>query len=216
VTTDPVAQVARWALGAAGPGRFRLGVDGVDGAGKTTFGRALAAALGVAGRPATSVPADRFLHPRAVRHARGRHDPLGFYRDSYDDAALVRDLLVPFGPGGDGWYRTASLDLATDRPVAPEPVRAADDEVLVLDGLFLQRPAVRARLDAVVFLDVPFATTYRRMAERDGCDPDPEHPANRRYRLGQQLYLDEHRPAEVADLVVTRTGGVRRPQRRGA
>lgn len=209
MTTDAVTQVAGWVLATAGAGRFRLGVDGVDGAGKTTFGRALAAALGAAGRPATSVPADAFLHPRAVRHARGRHDPLGFYRDSYDDAALVRDLLVPFGPGGDGWYRTVSHDLATDRPLAPEPVQAADDEVLVLDGLFLQRAAVRAQLDAVVFLDVPFATTYRRMAERDGCDPDPEHPANRRYRQGQQLYLDEHRPAEVADLLVTATGTVR-------
>lgn len=138
----------------------------------------------------------------------------GFYRDSYDDDALVRDLLVPVGPGGDGWYRTASLDLATDRPVAPAPVQASADEVLVLDGLFLQRPAVREHLDAVVFLDVPFTTTYERMAVRDGCDPDPGHPANRRYRQGQQLYLDEHRPHRTADLVVTEDGAVRAGQDR--
>lgn len=140
----------------------------------------------------------------------------GFYRDSYDDDALVRGLLVPVGPIGDGWYRTASLDLATDRPVAPAPVQASVDEVLVLDGLFLQRPSVRVHLDAVVFLDVPFSTTYRRMSLRDGCDPDPDHPANRRYRQGQQLYLDKRRPADRADLVVTEDGEVHQPQRRGA
>lgn len=212
--SEAATLVAGWVLATAGTGRFRLGVHGVDGSGKTTFGHDLASALRRAGRPATSVSADGFLHPRAVRYARGRHDPEGFYRDSYDDAALVDRLLGPFGAGGDGRYRTASLDLAADRPVRPAALQAGNDGLLVLDGMFLQRPAVRAHLDAVVFLEVPFSSTYRRMALRDGCDPDPDHPTNRRYRQGQQLYLDEHRPAQAADLVVDEEGAVRRPQDR--
>ena len=40
-----------------------------------------------------------------------------------------------------------------------------------------------------MFLDVPFDETFRRMAVRDGCPPDPADPANARYLEGQRLYL---------------------------
>ncbi|GMA84902.1 hypothetical protein GCM10025868_01520 [Angustibacter aerolatus] len=62
--------------------------------------------------------------------------------------------------------------------------------------------SLRPRWDRSVWLDVPFATTYARMARRDGCDPDPLHPANRRYLEGQRIYLREHHPERLADVVV--------------
>ena len=40
------------------------------------------------------------------------------------------------------------------------------------------------------------------MAQRDGSDPDPMAPANRRYREGQELYVKESRPRQSADVVV--------------
>ena len=46
------------------------------------------------------------------------------------------------------------------------------------------------------------AETFARMAVRDGCPADPDHPANARYRDGQLLYLTETDPAARADLVV--------------
>lgn len=200
-TTLPDGLVAQ--VLALHPGRrCRVGIDGVDGAGKTTLAAALAAAVRAAGRPAVQVSEDGFHRPAAQRHARGRHDPEGFYRDSYDDDALLRHLLGPFGPGGGGRHLTAVHDVASDRPVAPSWRQAAEDEVLVLDGIFLQRSGLDGALDLVVFLDVPFGETFRRMAGRDGCDPDPDHPANRRYRRGQQLYLDERHPARRAHVVV--------------
>jgi uridine kinase len=185
------------------PGRrVRVGVDGVDGAGKTTLAAALAEAVRGRGRTAVHVSEDGFHRPATGRHARGRDDPEGFYRDSYDDDALLRELLRPFGPGGDGRYADAVHDVVTDRPVPPVRRTAAPDEVLVLDGIFLQRAALEGCFDLVVLLDVPWAETYRRMALRDGCPPDPDHPANRRYRQGQQLYLDERDPVAGADVVL--------------
>lgn len=183
--------------------RCRVGIDGVDGSGKTTLATALATAVSTRGRPAVAVSEDGFHRPAVERHARGRHDPEGFYRDSYDDHALVTQLLSPFGRGGDGRYLAGVRDVAVDRPLPHLWQQAAADEVLVVDGIFLQRAALDGAFDLVVFLDVPFAETFRRMAVRDGCDPDPEHPANRRYRVGQQLYLDERDPAARADLVIT-------------
>jgi uridine kinase len=183
-------------------GRWRVGVDGVDGAGKSVFASGLAAVLRERGREVVHASADDVLNPRGVRYRRGRDDPEGFYRDSVDTAALLRELLEPFGPAGTGSHRRRVHDLATDRPVDTSRTSAGPHAVLVLDGIFLQAPALTGALDLVVFLRASFAATYARMAVRDGCPPDPDHPANRRYRQGQQLYLDEIAPADRADVLV--------------
>ena len=74
--------------------------------------------------------------------------------------------------------------------------------VLVFDGIFLHRPELRDEWDISIFLDVPFAESYRRMSLRDGCSADPLAVANRRYYAGQQLYLAEVNPAAAADIVI--------------
>lgn len=83
--------------------RVLVGVDGVDGAGKTTFADRLAPLLD---RPVVRASEDDFLNPAAIRHARGRESPEGFFGDSYDLAALGRLLLDPFAAGGPFRRRT--------------------------------------------------------------------------------------------------------------
>ena len=53
-----------------------------------------------------------------------------------------------------------------------------------------------------MYLDVGFAETFARMAVRDGCSPDPTHPANARYVDGQRRYLSACRPASRATVVI--------------
>ncbi|HEX9419266.1 MAG TPA: hypothetical protein VGA81_09425, partial [Methylomirabilota bacterium] len=77
----------------------RVGIDGVDGAGKTTFADELRDRLVSSGRPLIRAGVDWFHHPKPVRYRRGRYSPEGHYRDSYDYAALRRLLLDPLGPG---------------------------------------------------------------------------------------------------------------------
>lgn len=192
-------------------GRWRVGVDGVDGTGTTVLAADLARLLRDGGREVVHAGADDFLHPRAVRYRRGRDDPEGFYRDSVDTGALRRELLEALGPAGTDRYRTRVHDLATDRPVHGPGQQAGAHAVLVVDGIFLQAPAVRPHLDLVVFLQASFPATFARMAVRDGCPPDPDDPANARYRQGQQLYLDEVDPAARADVLVD-VEDVRRPR----
>jgi uridine kinase len=183
-------------------GASRVGVDGVDGVGKTTFADALASRIGAAGVVVVRASVDGFHHPRAVRYRRGRHDPDGFYLDSYDYARMRAVLLEPFAPGADRRYRGRVHDVRTDEPM-DEPVRAApSDAVLVVDGIFLQRPELAGCFDLVVWLEAPFEVTFARMAARDASPADPAHPANRRYREGQRRYLVECSPRERADVVV--------------
>ncbi len=80
-----------------------VAIDGVDGSGKTTFTKSLAAQLNE--RPAIVIHVDDFLNPPEIRHRRGRLSPEGFWLDSYDYDALERHVLAPLRPGGNREYR---------------------------------------------------------------------------------------------------------------
>lgn len=185
-----------------GPGILRVGIDGVDGAGKTTLADKLAQVLEARGIRVIRSSIDGFHNPRAVRYVRGKDSPEGFYRDSFNIAAFKRELLDPLGPGGSGRYRKAVYDHRTDGAVDGPVEVAGRSGVLLVDGIFLHRPELRRSWDLSVFINVPFAESYSRMALRDGSDPDPAAPSNRRYCEGQKLYFAECNPQKAAMMLV--------------
>lgn len=183
---------------------LRVAVDGVDGAGKTTFADELSDTLRALGRDVIRASVDGFHHPRERRYRLGRSSPEGFYRDSYDHAALRRVLLDPLGPGGSGRYRTAVFDVDRDVPVQVPERQAPAGSVLIVDGLFLHRPELRDAWDDSVFLRVPFEVSVPRGAARGPGygSPDPQAPSNRRYIGGNRLYFSEANPERQAGVIV--------------
>ncbi len=184
---------------------MRVGIDGVDGTGKTVFADDLAATLRAAGRAVIRVSADDFHNVRAVRHRLGHDSPQGFWLDSYNYPALRNRVLAPLGPGGSRRYQAACHDLETDQRIDPPAEEAPPGAVVVLDGLFVHRDELAGIWDLSVFLDVPFAVSVARMATRDGSHPDPDHPSLARYVGGQRLYFAACQPWQRADLVVNAT-----------
>ncbi|MHA7248152.1 nucleoside/nucleotide kinase family protein [Arthrobacter tecti] len=185
---------------ACGGGRVLVGVDGVDGSGKTTFADSLAALASRDGRAVIRIGLDNFLNASAVRYRRGRDSPEGFWLDSYNYGRFREWALESLR--ADGSYREACHDLATDSSLCPPSQQAPSDCLVLIDGMFLHRDELAAVWDVSVFLDVPFTVTAERMAIRDGSDPDPEHPSMRRYVQGQRLYLGGCDPASGATFVV--------------
>jgi len=190
-------------------GRVILAVDGVDGAGKTMFADGFAEAFAEDGTAVYRASIDDFHRPRAERYARGRTSPEGFYRDSFDYPTFRRVLVDPFRDGaqtaGSTGFQLSAFDVTRDAPVDAQWVTAPRDAVLIIDGIFLNRPELRGLWDWSVWLDVPFDVTYARMAERDGCDPDPLAESNRRYYEGQFLYLRDAQPKTAASVIVDNT-----------
>jgi uridine kinase len=180
----------------------RVGIDGVDGAGKSMFGDELARVVAAAGRRVTRSSVDGFHNPRAIRYQRGRQSPEGYFSDSYNYALLKATLLDPLSPGGSGRYRSAAFDHRTDQPVSVPEAQAAPGDVLVFDGIFLHRPELRGYWDYSIFLEVDFHVSIARCAQRDGSPPDPQAPDNRRYVEGQQLYLRTCEPWRYATTVI--------------
>lgn len=190
-------------------GRVIVAVDGLDGAGKTVFADGLAEVFAETGDAVFRAGIDGFHRPRIERYARGRRSPEGFYLDSYDYPTFRRVLIDPFRDGAQTaaatGFQLAAFDVVRDAPVESQWVTAPLDAVLVVDGIFLNRPQLRDLWDWSIWLDVPFEMAFARMALRDGSDPDPDAPANARYRQGQELYLDEARPREAASVIVDNT-----------
>lgn len=192
-----------------------VGIDGVDGSGKTTFAARLATAYDDAGRRTVVVHADDFLNPRAVRYRLGRSSPEGFFLDSVDLVALRQKVLDPVRAGAQTII-AQHFDLRADSPVVSEPVGINADTVVIVEGMFLHREELNALWDYSVFLDVPFEVSVQRMAERDRSHPDPAHPSNQRYVEGQRLYLSRCGPRARAKAVVDNAGSEPRIVSEGA
>ncbi len=201
-----IAEVADAVLTTPATRFRRVGIDGIDGAGKTCFADELAEELKGRGTPVVRASVDGFRNPARTRHRRGRHSPTGFYQDSYDYGRLIRLLLDPFGPEGSGSYVREVYDWRREREVARAPELAEPGSVLVVDGIFVHRDELVQFWDYSVWLEVPFAVSVPRGAVRGyGGNPDPDAPANQRYVEGQRMYLAECNPRARASVVIDNT-----------
>lgn len=180
-----------------------VGVDGVDGVGKTVFADDLADALRAQSHQVLRIALDSFHRPRVDRYRRGRTSAEGYFRDAFDLSAFIRSVIDPLRPGGAGVVTTAVFDYRTDAPVVGDVVRVRPGDVVVVDGVFLHRDELAAEWGLSVFLRAPMAVAFARMAARDGVPADDR--LLRRYRDGQRLYLTECSPEQRATVVVDHT-----------
>ncbi|MGY6500978.1 MAG: uridine kinase [Acidimicrobiales bacterium] len=204
------AEVVRTA--ASGSERTLIAVDGRSGAGKSTFADELAATLERSGLRTLRSTIDSFHRPRAERLRLGPTSAEGYYTDSHQLDAFLDELLRPFAQGAPT-VLVAAYDEPDDTPIR-ESVVVGERSVLIVDGLFLQRPELRAVWDAVIFL----AADAR--CDREWLDfllaDLPEDPSARartiderlgrarwpRYRHGWARYVTDVDPEGRATLVI--------------
>ena len=152
VTPARTAVLERVAAAVCGVGseRVLVGIDGRSGAGKSTFGDELARVLERSGHAVVRSTTDLFHRPRAERLRLGPASPDGYYEHSHQLEVMTDELLAPFARG-EAEVLVGAFDEPSDQPRllrATVPARA----VLVVDGLFLHRPELRAHWDVSVML----------------------------------------------------------------
>ena len=182
--------------------RVLVAIDGLDGAGKTVLAQELVEVASQDGlRPFASLSIDGFHHPRSIRYENGL-GPDSFYRDSYDYDAFIRSVVTPFRHGLS--ITPAVWDVDADLAVPRAQVSLPEDCVLLVDGIFLHRPELRALWDASVWVQVPFAVSVPRGNERFAgqFDSDPEARSNHRYVGGQRLYFAQCSPWDHATWIL--------------
>lgn len=190
--------------------RVLVAVDGLTGAGKTSFGHELGAAVRRLGRPTLRAGLDDFKHPwrHAREHSYDRTSGEGYYRNAQDQGAVRRLLLDPMAPSGSGRVVLCAHDPLTGVDHRGTVVRAPTDAVLIVDGVFALRPAYDACWDLRIWLDVDVELSARRMLVRDQEREGAVEAARlhrERYHPGELIYLAEVNPRERADVVVDNT-----------
>jgi uridine kinase len=186
-------------------GRTLIAVDGVSGSGTAAFADGLAEVFDEAGRAVFRASIDDFHRPREERYARGRDSAEGYWLDSFDYSLFRRVLVEPFRLAGSAGFQLVGFDEQRDVGAPLRWTTGPQDAVLIVDGVFLNRPELRGLWHASVWLDVPMATAYERLHERLGVAGDPTAPSNARYVGGQALYRKDDDPTARATALVDNT-----------
>ncbi|HDR8469332.1 TPA: hypothetical protein QC370_004587 [Bacillus cereus] len=183
----------------------RVGVSGITASGKTTFANELAEEIKKRGLPVTRASIDDFHNPRVIRYAKGKESARGYYEDAHDYPAFKERLLMPLGPNGNLQYETISHNLITDMSVHNEPLLATQNMILIVDGTFLLKKDVAYLFDYKIFVDTNFEIARKRGAKREteafGSYEEAEKIFLNRYHAACKLYIDEHNPKELADVL---------------
>jgi uridine kinase len=195
--SDVIAALADDILHNYAKGRAIIAVDGLDGAGKTHFADALATQLRTGNRAVFRASIDDFHRPRVDRYARGRDSAEGFYRDSFDYRTFRRVLIEPFRIGRIGSFVLKAFDVRSDMKIEPVWSSGPDDAILIVDGIFLNRPDLRGIWNYSIWLEAEPEVRQARMLGRDGNLDHPE-----RYVDGQELYLVDAKPVEHASAII--------------
>ena len=179
-----------------------VAVDGLTTSGKTTLANELATIVRLAGRPAIRASVDDFHRDEESRYRQGRLSAQGYYEDSFDYDGLVRLLLMPLGSGGNRRFVT------TNQADAPTWM-AADNAILIVDGVFLLRPELVAWWDYSIFVDIPQELSMERGVSRDvgvlGDGVEVRRLYEERYLPGEALYMERVNPRAKANIIVDNT-----------
>ena len=187
---------------------IRLAINGIEGTGKTTFAYNLVNYLCRKDLIAIHISIDGFHFNKERRYKQGRDSADGYYEDAYDEAAFVKNVLQR-SQGDPPEYIEATHDLLTDIYLDLQPIKLADNSVLVTDGCYLFKPVFNDYWDLKIYLKTDFQTALERGVKRDqkalGGYEQAKEKFQLRYHAASKRYISEINPEKLADIVIDNT-----------
>jgi len=184
---------------------IRIAVNGIEGTGKTTFALSLVEYLNAQKLTALHVSIDGFHFNKDVRYKQGRNSAKGYYEDSYDEEAFVKNVLLR-SQGSPPEYIEATHDLMTDVYLKLDPKQISEDAIIVTDGCYLFKPIFNDHWDLRIYLKTDFNTALARGVKRDalalGGFDEAKQKFELRYHAASKRYISEVDPEKLADLII--------------
>ncbi len=190
------------------PHPLRIGVDGITASGKTTFADSLAQMLSGICKPVIRASIDGFHNPKEVRYRNSSETPESYYQDSFNYAAIRRELLEPLSRVSEepASLRTAVYDFRTESDVTDESRLFSKDSILIFDGVMLFREEIDDCWDFRIYMDTRMQTAFERGVPRDAKTDEEQMTIGKKYLYryfpGQRIYQSRFLPHKKADVIV--------------
>lgn len=189
--------------GSAASRAVLVALSGIDGSGKGWVAAQLSQALQDCGLRVANVNIDGWLNLPAVRF-----DPANpaehFYQHAIRFEAMFAQLVLPLR---DRRSLHIEADFAEETATAfrRQAFDYDDVDVIVLEGIFLLKPAFRAHYDLSVWIDCSFETALERALARgqEGLSRDDTIRAYRTiYFPAEEIHLRRDDPRAAANVIV--------------
>ncbi len=189
-----------------------IGINGVDGSGKTYFAKELENYLcNIINRQIINISIDDFHNPREIRYQKGENSSIGYYEDSFNLKAFIEFVFKPIVEGKTK-IKTKYFYHFTDKELNEPFTSINKNAIIIIEGIFLFKKELVDYFDFKIFIDVDFKFTVARAIARDKKKKETQQEKNlvnekylKRYVPGQKLYLEDVKPKELADFVFDNT-----------
>lgn len=186
-----------------------IGIDGIDGCGKTTFADAFQAYGQKKGIQIHRLSIDGFHNPKDHRYKQGELSPAGYYEDSFNYEFLKAKVFLPIQIMVSEHIKIPSscFNFMANNHNEQEIIINKDDLIL-FDGVFLYRKEINDFWNFRIFIEADFETILNRVTTRKR---DLEYfktedllltKYHKRYIPGQKIYLRTVSPELKADVII--------------
>ena len=179
-----------------------IGINGIDGAGKTHFTESLGTFLKAKGYPTQLIQIDDFHNPKAIRYA-GKDQADNYYHKSFNINLIVEKLLSPIKERRPLSLNYTALDLNTDEFEIDRTYNIDQNTMVIFEGVFLFREKLAPYIDYKVFLDIPLEESKRRAIIRDSEADVKKY--DKKYLPAQVKYMEKYPAAVVSDMIINNT-----------
>jgi HAD superfamily hydrolase (TIGR01549 family) len=181
---------------------FVVGINGIDGSGKTEFAEALEKFLIDRNYQTQAIHLDDFHNPKAIRYA-GKDQADNYYNRSFNINLIIEKLLKPLRQKNSFSVQMTLLDWLTDKYDIEREFSFNPETIVIFEGAFLFRKELAPHINYKIFLDITFEESKKRAKDRD-----PEAAIEKydiKYLPAQAKYLKECPPGDTADMVIDNT-----------
>ena len=179
-----------------------VGISGIDASGKGFITEKIAKRLRESGRRVAKINADDWLNLPEVcltRRTPGEH----FYEHAMRFDQMFDQLIIPLKENRAVSFVADCADAKGNRREHSYEFRKID--IVLLEGIFLFKPAYRHHFDLTVWVDCSFATALKRAIARcqEGLPPAETIRAfSTIYFPAQRIHFDRDNPQTAADFII--------------
>ncbi|UKS63572.1 uridine kinase [Rossellomorea marisflavi] len=180
-------------------GRTMIGIDGLGGSGKTSLAQRIHGNLLTGPRQTVLIHLDDHIVPSCYRYDTGRPQWQEYYKLQWDVGG-PRHIFFDLLTSPHLLFHVPFYDKHSDS-IVQKQLDIEEDAVVLVEGVFLQRPERIEYFDAVIFVDCPFHTRKHRVTSRDGYLGDEAailKAYENRYWPAEDYYMTSIRPREQA------------------